>query len=356
MHWLMITRILDPADELAGFTVRWVNKLAARLDHLDVICQEQAASVVVPDNVRVHSMGKEAGMARAGQAWRLTQYLRQLTPQVDGVFCHMIPRYVWFAAPWTRLRSKPLLFWYTHRSARPELRIAHRLATHILTASPGSYPLPTPKLHVIGHGIEPDRFPPSEEEHDPPEIVLVARLSPVKRQDWLLRAAAQVQARGAVGPLRVILVGGAVVHEDAYYDRLHALAADLSPALSITFTGPLLQDRVAETLRHCAVAVNLSPPGHFDKAALEAMLTAKPTLVTNTDFLPLLGDDADTLYLPVDASDDALSARLAAILALAPAGRRALGRRLRDQAMAAHSLDGLMDRITALMQEVASHG
>ncbi len=101
MRWLMITRKLDPDNDRSGFVMRWIEALAARLDHLDVICQEHA-NPTLPDNVTIYSMGKESGAGRLTQARRLTSYLRTLTPQVDGVFCHMIPRYVLFAAPWAR--------------------------------------------------------------------------------------------------------------------------------------------------------------------------------------------------------------------------------------------------------------
>jgi len=62
MHWIMITRKLDPDDDRTGFMMRWVETLASRLDHLNVICQE-TANPNMPENVRVYSMGKEAGKA-----------------------------------------------------------------------------------------------------------------------------------------------------------------------------------------------------------------------------------------------------------------------------------------------------
>jgi glycosyltransferase involved in cell wall biosynthesis len=276
MRWLMITRKLDPTDDRAGFVMRWIEALAERLDYLDVICQEQAYPRL-PANVAMHSMGKESGVGRIAQARRVTQLLRQLTPRVDGVFCHMIPRYVLFAAPWTRLNHKPLLLWYTHRQASAELRIAARLASHILTASPGSFPLKTDKLAVMGHGVEMDLFPPPDGEADPPEIVLVARLAHIKRQDWLIRAAAQVSGRD---PFRVVIVGGPVEGEPDYPAELRALAQSLD--LDVVFTGALPHADAAARLRGCAVAVNLSPAGLFDKAALEGMFAGKPTIVTNT--------------------------------------------------------------------------
>ncbi len=352
MRWLMITRKLDPRDDRAGFMLRWVEELAARLDQLDVICQESAAPAL-PANVRAFSLGKESGAGRVAQARRFTGHLRALVPGADGVFCHMMPRYVLFAAPWARLYRKPLLFWYTHRAVSLELRLAHAFPTRILTAAPGSYPLPTDRLAVMGHGIEADLFPPPDGEADPPEIVQVARLSPIKRQDALLRAAAALRARGNVGPFRVAIVGGAVESEPDYAARLETLAGELKLSEAVTFTGPLPHAQVADRLRASAITVNLSPPGLLDKAALEGMFAGKPTLVTNPDFLPLLGDAADLLSLPYDADTAALADHLARLLALTPAARAALGADLRARALEAHSLDGLMDRLAALMRDVA---
>ncbi|HVO69075.1 MAG TPA: glycosyltransferase family 4 protein [Aggregatilineaceae bacterium] len=358
MRWLMITRKLDPADNHVGFVVGWVRALAARLDDLDVICQE-TAQPALPDNVRAFSMGKEAGAGRLAQAWRFTQHLRALTPEIDGFFCHMIPRYVLFAAPWARVYRKPLLLWYTHRQISPELRLASALATRIMTASPGSFPLRSSRLAVMGHGIDASLFPPSQVENDPLEIVLVARLARIKRQDWLLRAASQVMARGDVRPFRVLLVGGPVEGEPDTPAELERLAAQLDPAPTVAFVGPLAHSQVADVIRGCAFAVNLSPPGLFDKAALESMLAGKPTLVVNPDFLSVLGEAADILYLPEDADADAmlrcLADRLARLLAMSPEERAALGMLLRERTLAAHSLDGLMDRMVTLMREAASH-
>jgi glycosyltransferase involved in cell wall biosynthesis len=348
MRWLMLTRKLDPADDRAGFVMRWIVELAARLDHLDVICQESAGPAL-PPNVNAYSLGKESGVGRIGQARRLVGYLRHLVPQADGVLCHMIARYVLFAAPWTRLYHKPLLHWYTHRQVSLELRIARSLATHILTAAPGSYPLPTGKLAVMGHGIDADLFPLAEGENQPPEILMIGRLSRIKRQDWLLRAALQIAAHADSPPFRVVIIGGATEYEPGYPAELDSLAHDLP----VSFTGALPHDRVAEMIQGSAAAVNLSPPGLFDKAALEPMLAGKPVIVTNPDFLPLLGDAADLLYVPFDAGDTVLAERLVHLLRQTPAERAAMGADLRARVLEQHSLAGLMDRLVALMRETA---
>ena len=201
----MITHKLDPSTN--GPMIRWVEALAARLDHLDVICR--SASPPLPANVTVYSMGR-IGAGRIAQAARLTGHLRRLVPGADGVFCHMIPRYVIFAAPWTRRHGKPLLHWYTHRQVSPELRLARRLATRILTAAPGSYPLPSAKVVVMGHGIEADLFPPARVR--PPRRMLMiggCRASSARTGCCALRRKRWRAARPA---FRVALVGG-VEHE-----------------------------------------------------------------------------------------------------------------------------------------------
>ncbi len=350
MRWLMLTRVLDPHSQALGFTVRWVEELAARLDHLDIICQTHS-NPTLPPNVRFYSMGKERGAGRAAQAWNLTRYLRQLVPQADGVFAHMIARYVWFAAPWTRLYRKPLLFWYTHRQVTRELRLADALATAVMTAAPSSYPLPSPKVHVMGHGIAAELFPLAQEEASPPTVIYVARLSRIKRQDYLLRAVAQVAAQD-VGAFRVQLIGGEMPQYPDYPAELEALARALPPSVPVTFSGVLPRMEAARAVRQSALAVNLSPPGLFDKAALEAMLTGKPVVVSNADFLPLLGAHADLLYVPYDAAETVLAERLARLLRMSSAERAAIGRDLRERALAAHALDGLMDRMVQLMQEL----
>ncbi|MCD4687482.1 MAG: glycosyltransferase family 4 protein, partial [Anaerolineae bacterium] len=270
-----------------------------------------------------------------------------------GVFCHMIPRYVMFAAPWTTTYHKPLVLWYTHRQISRELHIARALATHILTASPNSFPLPSEKVHVVGHGIETTLFPLSEEEAYPPAIIHVARLSRIKGQDRLLRAVSRIMGRSDAGPLRVHIVGGPVENEPEYPGELNTLTQHLDPVPPVTFTGPLARTVLAEVVENSAIAVNLSPPGLFDKAALETMLAGKPTLVMNTDFLPVLGDTADLLYLPHDTDDDQLAERLAYLLALGPEERATLGYRLRERVINEHSLGTLMDRIAHLMYRAA---
>ena len=98
--------------------------------------------------------------------------------------------------------------------------------------------------------------------------------------------------------------------------------------------------------------MNLSPPGLFDKAALESMLCGVPTIVANPAFDPVLGDYAPQLRIPSSDDVSGLAERLRVLLApdfLGSAARQTMVQAIRERVRTTHSLDGLMDRLAALM-------
>jgi hypothetical protein len=66
MNLLVITYKVDPADPLVGFVTGWLEALAARLRRVDVICPAQGRAAL-PQNVAVHSLGKERGTSKPRQ-------------------------------------------------------------------------------------------------------------------------------------------------------------------------------------------------------------------------------------------------------------------------------------------------
>jgi glycosyltransferase involved in cell wall biosynthesis len=137
---------------------------------------------------------------------------------------------------------------------------------------------------------------------------------------------------------------GQEIHAD-YANRLRALADQLGVAERVTFTGGLLAPQVRDWYQRAAVAVNLSPPGLFDKAALESMATAVPTIVSSPAFDSLLGDHAPLLRLTSPDDLDGLADRLQTLLAMSPEQRARIGLVLRERVIAEHSLERLMPRL-----------
>jgi glycosyltransferase involved in cell wall biosynthesis len=168
---------------------------------------------------------------------------------------------------------------------------------------------------------------------------------PIKHQETLLWALANgIDAQ-------VVLVGDVPQGQNAtYVENLKALACGLGIDSRVTFAGGLPPDAVRDWYRRAAIAVNLSPPGLFDKAALESMATGTPTIVSNPAFDPLLGDHVPRLRIDSPEDVEGLAARLVAMLALAGDERRTMTADIRERVVAAHSLERLMPQLVSVLK------
>jgi glycosyltransferase involved in cell wall biosynthesis len=99
--------------------------------------------------------------------------------------------------------------------------------------------------------------------------------------------------------------------------------------------------------------VNLTRTGSGDKAALEAMSCARPSLLANEGFRDLLGPHASRLLFP-RGDAGALAERLQDVLRLGPDERARIGGDLRGRVAHGHGLDRLAERLVGLLAEEAA--
>ncbi|MBZ0307757.1 MAG: hypothetical protein K8I82_16940, partial [Anaerolineae bacterium] len=152
MKILMIVQQLDESHWLRGFIVEWVRALAASVEHVFVLALEQGKADL-PLNVTVKSMGKEKGYSRPRELVEFYRQVGQVIGSVDVIFSHMTPRYTWLAAPLAALYRKPQMLWFIHPKISLEIRAALAASRWIVTATPDSFPITSPKVHVLGHGL-----------------------------------------------------------------------------------------------------------------------------------------------------------------------------------------------------------
>jgi glycosyltransferase involved in cell wall biosynthesis len=343
---LMLTQRVDKNDWVTGFTHSWVRALAGRVRHLHVICLARGEADV-PPNVTLHSMGKEKGYGRLRELVAFQQAIATIIRQVDVVFGHMIPRYTLAAAPWALAARVPMVQWYTHRQVTLELRMAHRLVRRVVTASPESFQLPSDKVVVLGHGIDTSQFCPSERPPDGRLVVGVGRLAPIKGYEALIEAAS------LMADARLEIAGGTTpeMGED-YAQQLQQLAQDVGAADRLRFLGIVPHQEMPALYQRARAAVNLCPTGGVDKAVLEGMACGVPTVARNRTFEAIFGEDADLLLCDsLDARE--LAGRLGRVLSLPDEEWLAMGARLRARVLADHDLNGLMDRLVAVLEEAA---
>lgn len=341
---LLFNLATDADDPILSFTTHWLNRLAACYEHVDVITMRVGRLEVAP-NVSVYSVGKERGYSEPRRVVEFYRVLSRLLRQrsYTACFAHMMPLFAVLGAP--LLRGVPMTLWYTHRQAHRTLRLATAASFRVVTAASDSFPLPTPKLRVIGHGIDTDFFAPDAQvvPAEPPVIVHVARLMPIKHQATLIRALA------VIPEVRAVFIGDVPPGTDAAYRaELEALARELGMSQRVIFAGNIPPEAVRDWNRRAAFAVNLSPAGLFDKGALEGMAVGVPTLVASAAFDDVTGGDP-RFCVPAPDDHAALAPRLRELLALSAAQRQQIGSDQRQRVIAAHSLDGLITRLVSVL-------
>jgi glycosyltransferase involved in cell wall biosynthesis len=169
-----------------------------------------------------------------------------------------------------------------------------------------------PPVLVIHHGVDLHRFAPSprDQEPAPPRLVSVGRLVEKKGFDDLLRALAEVKARGL--PFRVRVCGDGPLREE-----LLRLRDDLGLGRDVELPGAQNSDAVLEAL-HGASAFALTPrelPGGdrdgIPNVLVEAMACGLPVVTTSAGGITeLVRHDVNGLVVTpgdVDGIADSLS-------------------------------------------------
>ena len=320
-----MTQQIDPSHPTLAGAVPMIRALASRVDEV-VVLADRAVDGALPENCRVRLYG--AG-SQAGRGLRYTRALNEeLNLRPLAVLVHMTPLLAVLAAPLTRSRHVPLLLWFTHWKVTRRLILAERLATAILTVDERSFPLSSPKVVAIGHGIDMETFPcttrvPGERLR----VVALGRTSPAKGLETIVRAA---ELAGADLELR----GPSLTDEErGEAERLRALDIQIEP--------PLPHTEIPALLAQMDVLVNNMRAGALDKVVYEAAATCMPVLASNEGFDDVLPEQLRF------RRDDALD--LAAKLeALAGVDRNALGRTLRAKVAARHSVEHWADEVLAV--------
>jgi len=265
MRLLICTQAVDVNDSDLGFFVRWIEEFSKKCDHVMVICLRKGV-YALPRNVEVIALGERSRIRRAFQVCTISFGRRK---EYDAVFVHMNPEYLIVAGWLWRALHKRITLWYVHKSVNVRLRIATLFAHAIFTASKEGFRLSTPKLNIVGHGIDTDFFTPGNASRGM-HILSAGRLTKSKNHDLIIKAA-QIADR----KLRI-------AGEGPEQSALEKLADDLGS--EVEFLGGLTQERLRNEYRSAAHFVHTSTTGSLDKVVLEAA-ACDCNVITTVDWL-----------------------------------------------------------------------
>lgn len=294
---LIITQKMDKKDDLLGFFPTWVNKMSEQVAKIDVVTLFWG-DYKCPENVSVHSLGKEYGTWRIWRAIKFVYFMFRYGLGKNLIFAHMSPIFAILAWPFAKIYGVKLALWYVHRSVTTKLKIAEKLVDIIYTTTPESFRLKSDKVKFVGHGIDVDYLKPKYEREYPSgkniNFIAVGRLSPIKNYETLISAMKMLKDMEIDFKLNII--GEAVMTDDYEYEvKLKKMVNELNLDENINFVGKLPFTEIANYYHQSDIAFNMAPTGGLDKAVLEPMACGLPVLVSNEAFRPFFGQFANDL-------------------------------------------------------------
>jgi glycosyltransferase involved in cell wall biosynthesis len=359
MNLLMFNLVTDANDPILWFSADWATRLARHFRSLTIVTM-RAGQYEFPDNVRVFSLGKERGYSELRRLglfyWHVGRIL--LTRRIDVCFAHQQPRFALLAAPLLYPARIGTVLWYAHGRVSWIVRLAERVVATIVTSSALGCRMPSAKIRVIGQGIDVARFSPDpracrDTAGDNLRVLSLGRLSPIKHNEDLIVAFAELVRRHPWRSLHLRIVGDVARPEEAgYRDSLRELVAALGLVGRVTFVGAVTSDDVVDEYRNADVIVNVSETASMDKTVLEAMSCGTPVLSANSAYADILPEfDARLILRQRDPAQ--LAQLLEWFAQTEPAFRADLGRRLRAYVVREHGIDQLIARLVAELERCA---
>jgi glycosyltransferase involved in cell wall biosynthesis len=324
---VFVTQRVDPAHPALAAIVPMLRALAERVDEVAVLALS-AVPGVLPENCRVRLFGGRSKPERLARFE--TAALAELRRRPERLVAHMAPVYAVLAAPPARALGVRSLLWFNHWKATRTLRLAERLVDRVVSVDRSSFPLASDKVVAIGHGIDVAQFDCSE----PPggmRLLALGRTSPAKGLETVIRAVAQVD--GASLTVR----GPSLTAEER---RHRAELERLADGLAVEIGDAVPRSGIPALFASHDLLVNNMRPGAADKVVYEAAASCVPVLASNPSFAELVEP------FPRDDADE-LARRLHAFAALSVAERGRIGRELREQVAARHSVESWADGILA---------
>ena len=327
---VFVTQQVDPEHPALAATVPKLQALAKLVDEV-VVLADGAAEGVLPANCRVRTFG--AG-TKVGRGARFEAALaRELAGLRGGVVvAHMCPIYAVLAAPLVRPLGIPLVLWFTHWRASRLLETAEKCSTAVASVDERSFPLRSPKVRAIGHGIDLSEFPCGPvRDGQGLRLLALGRYSPAKGLDVVLAALA-----ASPSDVELRVHGPALSAEErAHRQDLDRIVDELGLEGRVVLGDALPRGEIPGLLAECDALVNNMREGAPDKVVYEAAAACRPVLASN----PVFDSFLDPAWRFPRHDPRALADRIASLAQTDAKEREAIGRRLRERVEEGHSVE-----------------
>jgi glycosyltransferase involved in cell wall biosynthesis len=316
MRLLVVNYEMDDDSAVLAWQGRIARQLAKRCDRVVVLTERLGRLDAVPSNLIVESMATfSRRVPRHLLGWaKVGLQVRQLCQEHDIQLCfvHMAHPWVYRLCLWLKLSHIPVVLWYAHGSVTPSLRLALRCCDRVVTSTPEGFRIDSPKVHIIGQGVDAERFQISGQPCLSNRLLYVGRISRRKRIDLLLQTMRQIMRLRGDSAIRLRLVGPLLTDDDLIYDRaLRTMSWQWGLQDVVEFSGFIPQFYLPRLYDDAFCHINVSQTGSMDKTILEALACGCPVLTTNEACGNLLQNNLDMIL--EDESPEAIAQRVCAI-------------------------------------------
>ena len=308
MRILFVTQALDLDEPVLSTYHNWVSALAERVDHIEAVCLKEGRHAL-PENVRIHSLGKENGrQSSVRYTLRFLMLSWKLRNEYDLVFVHMNQEYVLISGWLWKLLGKRVYLWRNHYAGSFLTDSAAAFCTTIFCTSKHSYTARYRKTLLMPVGVDTERFAmPSGVTRTPRSILFFSRMSPSKRPEILLEALALLKEKGV--SFTASFYGSPLPEDAAYYEGLKHNADEAGLSDQVSFFPGVVNEAAPSVFQAHEIFVNCSKSGMFDKMLFEAAASGCMVLAVSEDFGLLFGTEHS-----FEATAEALSTRLEEVL------------------------------------------
>lgn len=339
MKLLVCTQAVDSSDPILGFFHRWLVEFASLNERVTVICLREGKHDL-PDNVTVLSLKSGNRFIRA----LLVLYYSALTQgDYNAVFVHMNPEYIDVAGWLWKLLNKRIILWYTHKSTPITLRFALPFVDSVVTASRESFRIDSPKVSIVGHGIDIERSIPDHIPSGEVRMITTGRISKVKGIDVMVDAFLELKRRGVA--CSFIAYGSPLsLSDEKYREGISTHLSEHGVDPKTVFVGSVSHAELPHRRAYADYLLHASETGSLDKNVLDACISGVIPISSSEAYVDLFADFEDLLIYPKGDSV-ALAERVTALESLPEAELDSIRRTLKDRVTKEHSLKALIIKI-----------
>lgn len=363
MKLLILTQKIDINDPVLGFFHRWAEEFAKHCDKLTVICLQEGEHHL-PPNVKVLSLGKVAKkenafaarvkqqgevfakalsfFARIKYSFNFYKYILRERKNYDSVFVHMNSEYVVLGGALWRLWGKKIMLWNNHMVGNLATRIGVRIAHKTFYTSPFSFnaKIGGKKGAQMPVGIDTEIFKPQDDVgRTPNSLLLLGRISPVKRLEIAIGAVKLLDREGKEFVLSV--VGDAEPKDNGYFEKLKESSKGLIEKGKIKFLKAVPNHLTPRIYGRNDIFINTTNSGSLDKTIMESLACGSLVVTSNRTLDGFLSPE----LMFEENNQESLKEKIFMLMQKSDVEKNDLRRVLREKVVKEHGLDVLIERI-----------